>query len=227
VRARRLSIGFAGGALLLTACGDGSETDADADAGVVVTTVAPNVLPADRCLVRLHGKSETGAPARLDDDVAILSPTGNDVAGPGHQWLYDDEADYAAAREIVVDAVDGCGRIILNGFSNGAAFAAKLYCSGEDFAGRLVRVVIDDPVVDEGVLDCQPADDVDVVLYWTGELEPIARPGQDCDEIGWTCDGGVTIGIDAYADALRTDVLDSAHDTHVQFTDAPELSDWT
>ena len=132
-----------------------------------------------------------------------------------------------AARQIVVAAAEPCAEVIINGFSNGAAFAAKLYCRGENLDGRLVRVVVDDPVPDEGVAGCDPDPTVAVTLYSTGALDATARPGWDCSLGDWTCEGGTTIGIDAYADALGTDVVESIHNDHTWYWDAPELADWT
>ena len=158
--------------------------------------------------------------------MTIISPTGNAEGWGGRQWLYFPEADYEAARTIVADAVAGCDQVILDGFSNGASFAAKLYCRGETFEGRLVGVVVDDPVTDEGVEGCQPDPSVDLTLYWTGALDAQAQPGWDCAEADWTCEGGVTIGIDAYAAALGTEPLESPFDEHQWYLDAPELTQW-
>src|SRR5262245_38440101 len=183
---------------------------------------------SSRCVVRLHGKGESGSTDETDRRGFVnISPTGNADGWGGRQWLYFPEGEYAEARDIVVEAVDRCTDVIIDGFSNGASFAAKLYCSGEDLDGRLVRVVVDDPVPDHGVEGCDPAAGVDVTLYWTGALETTAAPGWDCREADWTCEGETTIGIGAYADHLGTDALDSAHSEHVWFRDAPELADWT
>ena len=128
--------------------------------------------PGGRCLVRLHGKGGSGAATVTDGDVTVLAPTGNADGWGARQWLYfpDDEYD-GRPRPSWPTAVAGCDEIIVNGFSNGGAFAAKLYCRGETFDGRLVRVVVDDPVVDHGVEGCAPDPAVDVTLYWTGALE--------------------------------------------------------
>jgi len=204
----------------LTSCGGGSDADQ------VVGTTTTGIVPSERCLVRLHGKGETGQETVQADGVAVVSPIGNADGWGGRQWLYFPEDEYERAIGIVRDAVEECRQIIINGFSNGAAFAGKLYCRGETFGGRLVRVVIDDPVVDGAVLDCSPDPTVEVTLYWTGELDVTAQPGWDCTERDWTCEGGVTIGINAYAAALATEVQQSAHDTHIWYNDAPELSQW-
>ena len=205
------------GLLTIAACGDDdSATDA---------TIASTATTAGgRCLVRLHGKGGTGAETVTEGDVTIIAPTGNADGWDARQWLYFPDADYDAARAIVDGAIATCDQVIVNGFSNGASFAAKLFCRGETFDGRLVRVVVDDPVVDGAVTGCAPDPSVAVTLYWTGALEPPASAGWDCAESDWTCEGGTTIGIDAYAAALATEALDSPFDEHQWYADAPEVT---
>jgi pimeloyl-ACP methyl ester carboxylesterase len=190
------------------------------------TTAAPP--SGTRCVVRLHGKGGDGADTWYVDDVAYVSPTGNASGWGGRQWMYFPDDQYERAVEVVAEAIDSedCGPVIINGFSNGGAFAAKLYCNGETFGGRVIRVVVDDPVVDTAVEGCDPAPTVDVTLYWTGALEGTARPGWNCREEDWTCEGGRTIGIDAYAAALDTAAQPSRYDGHNWYEDAPELSEW-
>ena len=126
---------------LLPSCG-GDSDDGDASA----TTVA---VPHERCLLFLHGKGGNGRETVVADGVAVISPSGNDsLGGDARQWLYFSEQDYEEAASIVRQATAGCESVIVNGFSNGGAFAAKFYCRGEDLDGRLLRVVVDDPVVD-------------------------------------------------------------------------------
>ena len=211
--------GVLAAASLLASCGDDSD-DRDATA----TTVA---MPQERCLLVLHGKGGNGRETVVADGVAVISPSGNDsLGGDARQWLYFSEQEYEEAATIVRQAAAGCESVIVHGFSNGGAFAAKLYCKGEHLDGRLLRVVVDDPVVDEAVLGCNPNPAVDVALYWTGALEDAAQPGRDCDELGWTCEGGTLIGIDAYAGALDTPAMPSLHDEHIPYDTAPELSQW-
>jgi hypothetical protein len=162
----------------------------------------------------------------VEDGVTVSSPDGNADAWDGHEWRYFPDADYKAARDTVAKTIEGCSQVIVNGFSNGAAFGAKLYCRGETFEGRLVRVVVDDPVVDAAVEGCAPDPSVGLTLYWTGALEAQAQPGWDCSEADWTCEGGQTIGIDAYAEALGTATQASPFDEHQWFLDAPEVSAW-
>jgi pimeloyl-ACP methyl ester carboxylesterase len=200
-------------------CSDGSD-DAATD------SAATDSATTDRCLLRLHGKGGAGAETVIEDDISVVSPDGNSEGWGARQWLYFPDDDYVAARTVVEDAITGCDQVIINGFSNGGAFAAKLYCRGETFGGRVVGVVVDDPVVDAAVEACAPDPLVDVTLYWTGALEAQAQPGWDCSEADWTCEGGRTIGIDAYAEALRTQAQASPFEDHQWFLDAPELSDW-
>jgi hypothetical protein len=187
-------------------------------------------VPAgQRCLVRLHGKGNHGAEPYTDaNGVRVLTPNGNAEGWDDLQWLYFPNNRYNDARDVVAEAIDDadCDAVLVNGFSNGAAFAAKLYCRGETFDGRLVAVVIDDPVVDAAVQGCDPDPDVAVTLYWTGGLVPPAVAGWDCEEEDWTCEGGKTIGIDAYADALDVTAKQSAFTDHQWYQKAPELAEW-
>jgi hypothetical protein len=205
------------------ACGD---DDGGAAATTTAAGAAVTVPAGGRCLVNLHGKGATGAPTTREGDVTVIAPTGNADGWGGRQWLYFPAADYEAARRVVADAVAGCGPIILHGFSNGASFAAALYCHGETFDGRLVRVVVDDPVTDHAVDGCAPDSTVAVTLYATGALERTAPPGWRCAEADWTCEGGETIGIEAWSHALGVPRQQSAHTDHQPYLDAPELSDW-
>jgi hypothetical protein len=179
-----------------------------------------------RCLVRLHGKGGRGAGTTAKGGVTIMSPAGNAEGWGGRQWLYFPDEEYTAARKVISGAIAGCGQVIVDGFSNGAAFAAKLYCRGETFGGHLVRVVVDDPVVDGAVEGCSPGPSVGLTLYWTGALEAQSQPGWQCAKADWTCEGGATIGIRAYAEALHTGRRDSPYHKHQWFLDAPELSEW-
>lgn len=182
-----------------------------------------------RCIVRLHGKGGgASGTEQLGEGLLEVEPGGNAAGWGGRQWLYFPESGYAAARAIVQQAIDenGCGPVVLYGFSNGGAFAAKLYCRGETFGGRVRGVVIDDPVVDHAVNGCAPARGVRVALYWTGDLEGTAQPGWDCGSGDWTCEGGTTIGIDAYQGALGVSRKQSPNRSHSPYWNAPELNAW-
>ena len=213
---RRL-VGFVLFALVAAGCGSDS---ADVPVQQDVT--------AAECIVRLHGKGGDGAATEFAGSVAIVSPRGNGEAWGGHQWEYATADALADAVTLVTDELNpvGCGAIAVHGFSNGASFAAKLACSGEDFAGRLRGVVVDDPVTDLSSADCALAAGVELTLYWTDALTATAPAGTDCGRIDWTCEGGSTIGIDAYAAALGTAIQASPHEDHRWFLDAPEPWAW-
>jgi hypothetical protein len=183
---------------------------------------------AGRCIVRLHGKGGGGEPTRIVDGVAEVAPDGNADGWGGRQWVYFPDERYDEARDTVATALDAaaCATAVIDGFSNGAAFAGALLCRGEVFDGRVVGYVIDDPVPDRAVEGCTPAPDVRVALYWTGALEPTAQPGVDCASIDWTCAGGSLLGIDAYAEAVDVEVSTSPNTDHQWFRDAPELAEW-
>lgn len=191
--------------------------------------VAPapaDVAASKNCVVRLHGKGGTGSAASEQRGVTHLAPTGNAAGWGGRHWLYFPEAGYQAGLLAVTASIDGagCTRVILDGFSNGAAFAAKLYCRGESFGGRLARVIVDDPVTDHAVAGCGPAAGVAITLYWTGALEGQAQPGWNCATADWTCEGGSTIGIAAYAAALATTATASPMGGHTPYANPPELT---
>src|SRR4051812_4468247 len=109
-------------------------------------------IQADKCLISLHGKGGRGSDAVQRDGYVMASPTGNADGWGGRQWLYFPEERYTEAVGIVRSAIDatGCTDVVIHGFSNGAAFAASMYCHGESFDGRLRGIVVDDPVTDQG-----------------------------------------------------------------------------
>lgn len=233
--ARMLQV--AGSALLLVVCatvasscaGDtgGSAQPAEDGAQPAEEGAASAVANGDRCLLVLHGKGGEGGESYVENDATKIFPAGNASAESwgGRQWLYFPQEKYEEARSIVVDAVDGCGQVIIGGFSNGAAFTAAMYCNGETLDGRLTGVVIDDPVPDHSADDCEPDPNVDVTVYWTGAMVE-AEPGWKCAEADWTCDGGETIGIDAYTQLLRVEKKASPYTDHQWYYEAPELSAW-
>ncbi len=167
------------------------------------------------CVVHLHGKSGTGAATTTLAGVRHVCPDGNAAGWGGRQWLYFPEAQYKEVRETVRVAIEksACERVIVHGFSNGAAAAGKLYCHGESFGHKVVGYVLDDPVPDHGVDGCKPDPAVKVRVYWTGALQK-ARKGWRCADEDWTCEGEHTIGIGDYARALGTSVERSVHQTH-------------
>jgi hypothetical protein len=221
VRCRLAALGAI--AVLAAGCG-GAGGDGGGAAAPAPTEPAG---PAAMCIVRLHGKGSSGAPSETVDDRRIVAPDGNAEGWNGRQWLYDTPERFDAGVAIVTAAADGCARVVVHGFSNGGAFAGKLFCRGIDLGGRLAGVIVDDPVTDNGVVPCAPAAGVEVALYWTGALAADSAPGGACGPKDWTCEGGTTIGIDAYAAALGVPATASPHDDHRWHFEAPELTAWT
>jgi hypothetical protein len=181
-----------------------------------------------RCLVRLHGKGGDGSGTSSRGGITVIQPAGNASGWGGRQWVYFPDATYRAARNGVAAAIDAedCGQVIVYGFSNGAGFATKLYCRGETFGSRLVAVVVDDPVTDHGADACAPARGVRVTLYWTGALAGQAPAGWRCEDADWTCDGGTSVGIDAYQSNLGVTRKRSPNSGHQPYDDPPEINAW-
>lgn len=205
--------------VVVSSCGGSDES------GAPETSSASSDAPEGTgCVILLHGKGMDGAATTESDGRQLIAPSGNAEAWGGREWRYFPENEFEEARAVVADAADGCDEVVLGGFSNGAAFAAKLYCRGEDLDGRLRTVVIDDPVTDAGVEGCEPDPSVAAALYWTGALEGDAPVGTDCAELDWTCEGGKVIGIEAYEEALGITAADSPLDEHAWYLDAPELA---
>lgn len=188
---------------------------------------APTTPSGKKCVVFLHGKGAGAVGSSSEGDVTVVRPGGNADGWGGKQWLYFPDARYQQVRTTVQGAIDGagCGQVIVKGFSNGAAAAAKLYCRGERFGGKVVGYVVDDPVPDQGVIGCKPASGMKVRLYWTGGLSG-ATDGWSCAKEDWTCEGGSTIGIAKYGRALGTEVKQSIHTQHAEYSTPPEISAW-
>ena len=125
-RAALASLAVAAVMVVGASCGGGNDSQ---------TATTATVPAGGRCVVRLHGKGGTGAPPTTTGDVTVVSPTGNADGWGGRQWLYFPDAEYDKALASVTDAVAPCGPIIVDGFSNGASFAAAMYCNGETFDG--------------------------------------------------------------------------------------------
>ncbi|MFT3851517.1 MAG: hypothetical protein QM733_02045 [Ilumatobacteraceae bacterium] len=155
-------------------------------------------------------------------------PPGNAAGWGGRQWLYFPDDRYAEAVAIVRSAIDatGCTDVVIHGFSNGAAFAASMYCHGESFDGRLRGVIVDDPVTDHGTESCNPAPGVEVALYWTGGLDEESKPGAACKPMDWTCQGDSLVGIEAYAASMGAPVLASTNSSHAPMDEPPEIRTW-
>lgn len=189
--------------------------------------VEPAAPTGKKCVVFLHGKGAGAVGSSSEGDVTVVRPGGNADGWGGKQWLYFPDSRYQQVRTTVQGAIDGagCGRVIVKGFSNGAAAAAKLYCRGERFGGKVVGYLVDDPVPDHGVIGCKPATGMKVRLYWTGGLSG-AVDGWSCTKDDWTCEGGSTIGIEKYGRALGTEVKQSIHAQHAEYSSPPEIGAW-
>lgn len=185
-------------------------------------------VTADACVVTIHGKSERGRETVIVDGVADVRPNGNDSAGSGRQWIYFPSDRLDEARRIVEESVAraSCRDVVIHGFSNGGAFAAKLYCTGSDLGGTLRGVIVDDPVTDDSTQDCAPVAGIPVALYWTGALESDAPPGTSCESIGWTCDGPQVRGVVAFAEALGVEPVQSPNREHIIVANPPEVRRW-
>jgi pimeloyl-ACP methyl ester carboxylesterase len=178
-------------------------------------------------VVLLHGKGGAALGSSVTGDITYLRPGGNADAWGGRQWLYFPEDRYQQMRALLAGEIGraGCGQVIVQGFSNGAAAAAKLYCRGEGFDDRVTGYIIDDPVPDHAVEGCKPTSGVRLRLYWTGGLS-VATDGWPCATQDWTCEGGRTIGIEKYGRALGADVKKSIHTTHAEYPSPPEQTAW-
>ncbi len=185
------------------------------------------VVPGTKCIVHLHGKGGRGAMPSIDGGITHLHPEGNQYAWGGLEWHYFPQERYEEGQATLNHAVAeaGCERVILHGFSNGASFAAKLFCRGESLGGRLSGVIVDDPVPDHGVDNCKPAPGLKVKLYTTGALAH-ATDGWDCAQQKYTCEGNATIGISRYAQALGVPVTASVNSKHLEHPSPPEYSTW-
>jgi pimeloyl-ACP methyl ester carboxylesterase len=188
------------------------------------------ILPASadkKCVVLLHGKGGGALPSSVNGGIEYLRPGGNGEGWGGREWRYFPGDRYDEVRAAITTSIDaaGCGRAVVQGFSNGGAAAARLYCAGEDFGNRVIGYIVDDPVPDGAVIGCQPRTGVKVALYWTGGLS-MATDGWSCASQDWTCEGGRTIGIARYARELGVDAAPSIHTTHAEYAAPPEAASW-
>lgn len=134
-------------------------------------TTTPPAPNGKKCTAFLHGAggyadfAETWGQYNSQPVTIVFprSPQGQfwEYDGP-HDFQYDpssqtDEQSYNAVVTRIKTSLssDGCtGPLLLVGGSNGGAAAAKIYCRGETFEGRLQGIILDDPVPDQAVLNC-------------------------------------------------------------------------
>lgn len=193
--------------------------------GQVATSPGPT---GQKCIVFLHGKGGGAGGSWMNGDTRIINPGGNADGWGGKQWLYFPDSRYNEVVSIVQNAINSnsCGRVIVHGFSNGGAAAAKLYCRGETFGGKMIGYIIDDPVPDAGTNNCLRPANIQRVLYWTGSLASTAYDGWNCSWGDWTCEGGYTIGIDKMQSNLGVTRKQSIYTTHDAYMNPPEYSSW-
>jgi hypothetical protein len=205
--------------------------DAGQDPNALIGCRGVTVVGADgfdgRCVVTLHGAGGREQPTSTIFGIRYIFPGGNATVSGGAAWLYFGDDQFGAARAVVARAIDdnGCSKVVVDGFSNGAAFAAKLYCRGDNFDGRVVGYVVDDPVTDFATSGCLRATGNNIAMYWTGGLN-YAPAGWNCGAAGWTCEGGSLIGRDAYAATLGVAVQQSVHTNHAPYLWPPEVGRW-
>lgn len=166
-------------------------SDSNASEAAAVQFSSSSGPSGKKCIITLHGKGGAGGATWQNGDIAMISPTGNGDGGgwgPAH-WEYATPTTYNQALGLINNSLtpENCGQIVLIGFSNGASMASKVYCQGQTFGGKLVGVIVDDPVPDQAVDNCAPGSGVNVRLIMSNDLG-FATDGMACPG-GWTCQG--------------------------------------
>jgi hypothetical protein len=122
-------------------------------------------------------------------------------------------------------AAEGCGAVIVHGFSEGGRRAKELYCSGETLGGRVVGYIVDDPnyFPDEGQ-PCRPGPGVRVALYATriSPSDPSWTPNVYLSGLGY---GDVMAKTSA---RLGVGIQVSPNYSHIPYSNPnpPEMSSW-
>ena len=152
----------------------GAPTNRDARAPPAPSNSANTpVSTGQGCILYLHGAGTP--PGNYDESwggIKYLGPHSGNNEQPWF-WLYDGPHNFQndpgdtnqPYNQLVADLTatldsNDCGPTMLYGASNGGGFAARIYCSGEDFGGRMWGVMVDDPVPDAGVIGCSPSSNV-------------------------------------------------------------------
>jgi hypothetical protein len=176
----------------------------------------PNVPSGQKCVVGMPG-----AGGSTDVNGGFGGGKGY-PQGPGFSTRTTPDLPTVAN---VQAAAEGCGAVIIHGFSEGARRAKELYCAGETLGGRVVGYIIDDPnyFPDEGQ-PCAPGAGVKVVLYATR-----ISPG----DASWT--PNVYLSHLGYGDVmaktsarLGVGITTSPNYSHIPYSNpnAPELTSW-
>jgi hypothetical protein len=142
-----------------TVPGPASPEAAPATTGAPATTAAPAAPTGLKCVVGMPG-----AGGSTDAGAGFGGGKGYDQGAGFETRTTPDLPELGNVQA----AADGCGAVIIHGFSEGARRAKELYCSGETLGGRVVGYIIDDPnyFPDEGQ-PCRPGAGVKVALYAT------------------------------------------------------------
>ena len=150
------------------------------------------------CIVYLHGLGGSGFASDASSGGATwrINPTSNTAfSDGGHVWEYNTAARFAEAKQVVKRTIvdKRCERVVIAGFSNGAAFAAKLMCRGESFGNTVIGFVLADPVPDRVVDKCRPSS-LTVGRRYVRHSRPFRKsfPGtgtRDCPR-GWMFETG-------------------------------------
>ncbi len=171
-----------------------------------------------RCVLSLHGRGGSGAAFDFGE-FENRDPNGNLFDGGGYAWRYDsssvwegadpDGTGYISGKQIITDNIEGCGQVIIHGFSNGGGYAAALWCRSESFGGRVIGYIIDDPELNGMTDNCQRPTTIKAIVYWTGALE------------GWL--GMFPSQIES---GVGFPVTPSIHSGHSAYSNPPEVSSW-
>lgn len=187
------------------------------------------VLTGVRCTLTLREAGPyDGLPDELYSDINVLNiAPAKPNTEPRGFWKYDgphnfqndpnlDEQAYTDLVQHVRTFINSknCGPTLVRGASNGAAFAAKLYCRGETFENRVWGFFIDDPVMDEGVLNCAPSPNFTKVQFihsrqLVGDAAATSPNFRCTNVVGqWYCENDKTMTLSQYQNRIgRTSVL--------------------
>lgn len=182
----------------------------------------PPVTTGRYCNLYLHGAGQQGnSTDRQDGDVFWAMPRSPN----GAFWEYDGphnyqqtpqtgEAEYQALRSFLANYVSSrsCGPTTVHGGSNGGGLAAKLYCRGEDFGGRVWAYIVDDPVMDRGVVGCSPSPNITRTYFTHSDelrdeaADTVLNHGGNCSQAGWGwyCEDNRTMTLQEYNSHIGT-----------------------
>lgn len=237
---RKVDAGFDAGMKVDAGFDAGTRIDAGFDAGVKVDAGVVPVTAGKKCNLHLHWASGTGRPDSINlEGVTEVWPT----SPTGAFWLYDGPHNFAydpttgeAEYQAIVTFLRGvitqrqCGPTVVIGYSNGGGLAAKLFCNGETFGGRVWGSIVVDPVMDDGVRGCAPSPLVRKVLFThSDELKAsAASANHSCSVTSWYCEDNRTMPVSEYETVIgRTSFRASQyHNASMGWSD-PALAPWS